>query len=259
MSRCGSYCLKQLIIPYGMLHDGSGIRQALAREIPDFKRKYPSVRISLRPRIFAEKKITGIYNDGSQCSVDIHKKSAHAILSVMHQMLQTANDEIKYYQSDSLHFAKKSVQGAWSPYLFMAETRRDDEKGLRWDRKLSASEWDHYVRKFSAYWEKDEKEVQVLAASKSKMYAEETEDLRERWQEGISKQMPSDMQDHAEKLKASSSKKVRPKPPNTTEYDLFSSPNYERMGTDAISILRSKQSSQLVRWWNQRKQQLKDP
>ncbi|KNH05652.1 hypothetical protein XU18_3320 [Perkinsela sp. CCAP 1560/4] len=259
MSRKGSYCLKELIFPYSMFGDGSGIRQALAREIPNFKRQYPSVRISLRPRIYAENQVTGVYNDGSHSSIDIHRKSAQAILAIMHQLLHTANDEIRYFRNDTTHITPTSVQGSWSPYLFMAEKHVDKKPRPKWDRKLSEQEWKHYVSKYSAVWEHDETEIRSLADSQSKLHAHETEKLRKEWQDNVCKKMPTDMEDHAEKLKSASAKKKRPGPPTIEEYSLFSTPDYQRIGNDAISILRSKQSSELVRWWNARKDQLKEP
>ena len=259
MSRCGSYCLKQIIIPYGLFGDGSGIRQALAREIPDFKRSYPSIRISLRPRVRPENKLTAIYNDGSHCSIDISRKSSHSILSIMHELLHTANDEIKYFRNDSLHFSRESVQGPWNPYLFMGESHQPKKDTALWDRKLSDEEWEHYVQKYSSVWENDQKIVNDHASSQSKLYAEESRQVKDRWKRHITQDMPTDMEDHANKLKKLAAKKTRPKKPSLAEYSLFSSPCYSKLGSDALSMLRSKQSSQLVQWWNKRREQLKSP
>ena len=258
MSRGGQLCLRTLIIPYGFLENSSGVRQALAREIPEFKRQFPQVNINLRPRVCPTRAMTGVYSDGSHCSVDISEKSAQAIISLMHQLVHTANDEVRYFKTDTVYYERKSVQGAWNPWLFIAERPVERHPKPKWDRKLSTQEWDHYVKRYSEQWEEDARDVDKLVRTESELHGEHIKELKRRWSTHMKEKTPSDLERQAQQLKTPTPG-TKTTPPTFDEYVMFSVPEMQRLGNDALCMLRTKQTKDLVEWWEKRRQQLKPP
>eukprot|EP00759_Apiculatamorpha_spiralis_P026226 PhF_6_TR29308/c0_g1_i3/m.42980/K17424/MRPL43; large subunit ribosomal protein L43 len=259
MSRNGSICLQRIVVNYGILSDKSGIRQALARELPAFKRQYPSVGITLQPRVWPSNSMIGVYNDGSHLTLSITALSAQAILTKAHELVQTANDEVKYFKAQTLHTDRKSVQGGWNPWLWMMDAPVSRQQVPRWDRKLSEKEWDYYVRKYTASWKDEEQAIRNGVRRSSDLHNEYSEELTQRWKAHVEPQLPTDVETTVQEMKAQAAVGKRPQAPTYDEYMLFSMPDMRRQGKDAIMMLRRKQATELVQWWGKRKEQLKEP
>ena len=259
MSRNGKLCLQQLILPYGLINGNNGARHALAREIPQFKKQFPSVRISVRPRIWPEQTITGVYSDGSHLSLDINRLSAQAILAKAHMLVHTANDEVRYFNAQTRVLERKSVQGAWNPWLWITDYAEPRYATPKWDRKLTNQEWSHYVKKYATSWEWEERAVRDGIAQTSDLHVQYTQEVQKRWDDNVTKNLPSDVEGNIAEMKKRAAKRVYAEPPTHDEYVLFSTPDLRQMGNEAISMLRRKQAVKLVQWWDKRREQLKPP
>eukprot|EP00760_Papus_ankaliazontas_P032307 PhM_4_TR573/c0_g1_i1/m.73308 len=259
MSRKGQLCLREIIVTYGYLNERCDMRMALAREIPDFKREYPSVKISVRPRSTPEATLTGVYNDGSHLVLNCRHGSSQQILNKLHQLVGTANDEVKYFGRDSLYRGRTSVQGTWNPWLWMTDYRAARDPPPKWDRSLTEEEWSHYVKKYSAHWAAEEGAIRDGVAQYSELPQQYTDEVQQRWDEHVKPHLQSDMESKLEVMKKDAKKGNRPKPTTYDEYMLFSQPDLRTMGNDALFMMRKKQAAELVKWWDKRRDQLKEP
>nr|7AOI_Ag Chain Ag, Mitochondrial ribosomal protein L51 / S25 / CI-B8 domain containing protein [Trypanosoma brucei] len=184
-SRNGELCLKKVIISYCPSNGAPNTRQFLATHLPHFHAKYPSVSIDLRPRLWPEMAITGVYRDGSERSYNTKNLSPMGIFLRLNNLVSTANDYDQPFCASHLHFQRRSVQGTWNPWLWNYETERRRTEAPQWRRKLSEKEWDYYVGQYSAQMKQEEDEIQRRVADRTCVQEQSTREVQERWKRHV--------------------------------------------------------------------------
>jgi hypothetical protein len=236
------------------------MRQFLATHLPLFKQKYPSVEVDIRPRFWPERAVTGVYHDGSEQAFNIAKLSSMGIWARCHRLVNTANDFDLPFNGSHIHLNRRSVQGTWNPWLWHAEARHKERvESPKWERKLSNEEWDFYVDRYSTQMRLEEEAVQESAAAKTSLTKQHTEEVRQRWMQHVAPKLQTDMEHNVAKFKADHKRGIRQAPVTMSEYKLFSVPQMQAMGQDAVHAMRRYEKNQLESWWLKRKEQLKAP
>lgn len=261
MSRNGELCLKKIIISYSPSHGNPGVRQFLATYLPLFHNRYPQVQIDLRPRHWPESSITGVYRDGSERAYCIRNLSSMGINVRVHRLVNDANDTNDPFSAKHLHRQRRSVQGTWNPWLWNYEGPRARQELARWDRKLTAQEWDYYIEQYAAQVGAEEETIAERVRRHTDIPEANTEEVQERWKRYVMPRMQSDLEhnlSHWKKQHATGTGK-RPDSARMHEYSLFAVPDHSTLGQDAVDMLRRREAMQLENWWQQRKEQLKPP
>lgn len=258
--RLGHIALERIVLEYGTVQGTASpaVRHALAREIPQFKQLYPQVVIELRLRkTDAQSRLTGFYKDGSERAWNLEGLGAQGIWHRMHKLVNTANDDDVYFSPSSMMHVRSSVQGYWSPWLWLAE-RAEENTSTSWDRTLTESEWDYFVQRESNRLAKRETAIQNRSSPDTHTTKGEEEKLRERWQKEMAPRIQSDLEANVQAFKKGS-KGIQHKVTNETDYRLFEIPDHAQLGRDAFAALRSKEHARIEQWWTERKEQLKPP
>jgi hypothetical protein len=259
MSRSGEVGLKRIILSYSPSRGAHNTRQFLATHIELFKQRHPSVQISIRPRHWPERGITGIYRDGSEKFYNTAGLSTMGIFIRCHRLANEFNDYDLPFTTTHLHFQRKTVQGAWNPWLWMAERPYSRKKPIPWDRKLTEEEWTYYVDKYSAQMKLEDEAVRHEVAKHTELPQKFSDEAAEKWQKYVVPRLQTDIEHNIAAFKADFKKGVRPEPVRMGEYRLFAAPDVTQLGQDAVAALRGKEIERLDKWWLQRKQQLKPP
>ncbi|CCW65619.1 unnamed protein product [Phytomonas sp. EM1] len=262
MSRNGELCLKKIIVSYSPSHGDPAVRQFFATYLPAFHQKYPQVTIDIRPRFWPETSITGVYRDGSEKAYRIRQLSSMGIHIRFHRLVNEANDSNLPFGPKHLHFHRRSVQGAWNPWLWGYESTRVRGKAPppRWDRQLTPEEWEYHITQYAAQVGAEEEAIDARVRRHSEIPDASTTEVRRRWKQHVLPQMQSDMEFNLDHWKRQQAKgKAGPEAAKMHEYSLFSVPDHTTLGQDAVDTLRRREAKQLEDWWRQRKEQLKPP
>ena len=259
MSRNGELALKRIIISYSPSKGSSNTRQFLATHLAAFKEKYPSVVIDLRPRHWPERGITGIYRDGSEKFFNTNELSTMGIFIRCHRLVNECNDYDVPFSASHMHFQRKTVQGAWNPWLWMAERSYNRKQASKWDRKLTEEEWTYYVDKFSAQMKLEDEAVRSEVQKHTELPRKYSDEAAANWKKYVVPKLQTDVEHNLAAFKSDFKKGVKPEPVSMGEYRLFSVPNLHELGHDAVAALRGREIDRLDRWWVQRKEQLKPP
>lgn len=261
MSRNGELCLQKIIVTYSPNKGNPSMRQFMATYLPEFHQQYPQVKIDIRPRHWPESSITGIYRDGSERAYTIRYLSSMGINVRFHRLVNEGNDYNHPFSASHLHLQRKSIQGAWNPYLWSYEGSRVRRQApAQWDRKLTEEEWGYYIGQYSAQMKAEEETI----ANRVRRYTEipdaNTAEVQQRWKEHAMPRMQTDMEYNLDHWKKQH-KRGAPRPGPTTfqEYSLFSVPDHTTIGQDAVDMLRRRETQYVEDWWRQRKEQLKPP
>lgn len=272
MSRSGQLVLQKVIITYSPnVGRCSGVRQALAREVPLFSRKYPSVAIDIRPRKWPEPYLAGVYKDGSERTFSVNGLSAQAVWIRLHRLVSDANDYHLPFNGQTMHFSAQSVQGVWNPWLWSYE--RNEQGGRkaqlpRWDRpRLTEPEWNYYVDKYTT--EKMSKEQVALQQAEDHgrtMLADNSKEVAERFATFVAPVMNTDLAHNVGVLKSQAAEAADdglafspPQGASLGELRLFASPQHHQLGGDVVHALRRAEASKLEQWWAKRKESSKPP
>ena len=269
MSRNGQLALKKVVITYGVTTGAPGVRQALSREVFDFKKQYPSVQVEIRPRRVADFSITGHYRDGSELSLALDQKhpdgksmSSQGIWYRLQHLATTANVNNLPHNPRTWHMQRTSIQGTWNPWLWAAESHESREPPARFDRKLTDEEWDYYVDRYTQEMKNEEGVVQQTIKRQTEPTQEHTKRIAQRWDEYVAPTRQTDLEHNLAAMKAKAKKrKASDNSDDVTlkEYSLFHVPNFDMLGKETLSALRGKEQVALAEWWQKRKEQLKPP
>lgn len=259
MSRNGQLALQRIIVSYSTTKGSPNTRQFLSTHLPVFKQKYPSVSIDIRPRMWPECGITGIYRDGSEKFFNTRGLSTMGIFIRCHRLVNECNDYDVPFTATHMHFQRKSVQGTWNPWLWMAERPYSRKVVPKWDRKLSEKEWDYYVDKFSTNMVLEEEAVQSSVAKHSELPKRFSEEVAARWKEFVVPRLQTDIEHNLQSFKTDFQKGVKRDPVRLGQYRLFAVPDLNELGQDAVQTLRGNEIEKLETWWKKRKEQLKPP
>ena len=260
MSRSGELALKRLIISYSpTLQSSRNTRQFLATHLPAFQAKYPSVHISIRPRQWPERGITGIFRDGSERFYNTAGLSTMGMFIRCHKLANECNDYDLPFSAAHLHFQRKTVQGAWNPWLWMAERPYSRKQPAAWNRRLTEDEWSYYVDKFSSQMKLENEAVQHEVAKHTELPHAYSQDAAAKWKRYVVPKLQTDIEHNLASFKADFKKGVKPAAVSMGAYRLFSAPNVTELGQDAVTALRGREIERMDSWWLQRKQQLKPP
>ena len=262
MSRSGHLALQRIVLEYSTKAGNDGVRQALSRELPQFQKKFPTVEIELRRRRAPLEMLTGFYRDGSEHSYNIEGFSAQGIWIRMHRLAQSCNDYHVPFDERHLHYSRRSVQGAWNPWLWGAERLHDKHGIPAWDRRLTEKEWKYYTDKYSKELENQEKAIKNKVDAANEWPRQITNEVAQRWREHVTPKLQTDMEHNIQRWKeAAKGDKMEdlPGPIKMGEYRLFSAPEHGQIGQDALTALRRKEQGTFEAWWSRRKEQLKPP
>jgi hypothetical protein len=260
MSRCGELALRRVVIEYNQVTGvGASMRQALAREVPAFKAKYPSVVIDIRPRDDGATRIAGVYRDGSTRAYNAHAFGAQGIGIRLHKLANTANDIEERFGAKHIHRRTSSVQGNWNPWLWIAERHHNRIEQPSWDRKLTEKEWDYYVDKYGAEMLGFEEAVQKKLDNTESVHREHTQQVAQRWNKHVKPFMQTDVEENLMHSAKQAAKLKFPEPVKFGEYSLFAMPDTNDLGIDAVQALRAKELKKEEQWWKARERQLKPP
>lgn len=260
MSRSGELALKRIIVSYSPTNQASrNTRQFLATHLPAFQATYPSVQISIRPRHWPERGITGIFRDGSERFYNTANLSTMGMFLRCHKLANECNDYDLPFAASHVHFQRKTVQGAWNPWLWMAERPYARKQPAAWRRALTPDEWTYYVDKYSAQMQLEDEAVRHQVAKHTALPAKHSEEAAAKWTRHVVPQLQTDVEHNVAAFKAAFAKGVKPDAVRMGEYRLFSAPQAAELGQDAVTALRGREIERLDNWWLQRKQQLKPP
>ena len=260
MSRNGELMLKRVVITYNQTEGvGHSMRQALAREVPLFKAKYPSVVIDIRPREDGAAHIAGIYKDGSNRVLNASLFGAGAIGIKLHKLVNHANEIDEGFGPKHLHRERSTVQGNWTPWLWTAERHEERVERPKWNRKLSEQEWDHYVEAYGNEMLGFERDVDEHIAKTETLHRENTKLVQQRWQKHVRPFMQTDVEENLKYMKTQAVKGQAPTPVKLGEYKLFEVPQPEEAGPEIVRGLRAKELRREIDWWKSREKQLKPP
>lgn len=260
MSRNGDLALKKVIFSYNPSKGMVGLRQFFATHLPLFKSKYPSVTVELRPRQWAERSITGVYADGSERAYNINDMSSMGIWTRCHKLVNTANDFELPFTGNHVHLNRRSVQGSWNPWLWVAEANHKSRvEQPNWDRKLSEPEWAYFVEKYATEQRLQSEAVERRVEAKSLLSGRNTAEAARRWREHVAPKLQTDMEHNLDSFKAAAKRGQKQKPVTMGEYRLFALPQTQELGQDALEALRRKEHERFEQWWVKRKEQLKPP
>nr|CCC90285.1 conserved hypothetical protein [Trypanosoma congolense IL3000] len=258
MSRNGELCLKRS--NHFILHNGGpNTRQFLATHLPRFHARYPSVAIDIRPRMWPEATITGVYRDGSERSYNTKWLSPMGIFLRLNYLVNTGNDYDRPFSASHIHFQRRSVQGTWNPWLWNYEAARRRVEAPQWRRKLSEEEWDYYINQYSAQMKQEEEEIQQRVANHTSVQEQSTRDVQERWKQHVMPRMQTDVEFNLTQFKRQHAQGQKQRPVTMGEYRLFSVPDHRELGQDAVDMMRRRESQFMEEWWRKRKEQLKPP
>lgn len=261
MSRNGELCLKKIILSYSPSMGCPGMRQFLALYLPTFNKKYPDVKIEIRTRFWPENSITGVYRDGSEKAYCIKYLSPMGINIRVNRLVNEGNDTSLPFSASHLHFQRRSVQGTWNPWLWNFEsTRVRSDSVPRWDRKLTSSEWEYYINKYSTEMKAEENSIDEQVRRYSDIPDQSTSEVQSRWKEFVLPSIQTDMEHNIKYWKDQHAKGgPKPRKPTLQEYMLFSVPDHSSLGQDAIDILRRREAQRVEEWWKKRGEHLKPP
>lgn len=259
MSRNGELALRKIIFTYNPRVQCVGMRQFFATHLPALKAEFPNVEMDLRPRRWTRATITGVYKDGSERAFSMDSLSPIAINSKCHRLAADANDLNVPFTLDTMHLQRRTVQGAWNPWLWRGDRPKPKKLIGDWDRKLTDREWDYYVDKYSARIRADERAIQKEVESRTSLHNEYTHEVQQRWAEHVAPRLQTDMQSNLAKMKADVAAGVKPAPVSFNEYRLFSVPDHSELGIQGSVAARRKEVEYRQRWWAERKAQLKSP
>eukprot|EP00758_Cryptobia_borreli_P009966 Tbor_TRINITY_DN5525_c0_g1::TRINITY_DN5525_c0_g1_i1::g.13690::m.13690/K17424/MRPL43; large subunit ribosomal protein L43 len=260
MSRNGEICLKKIVVTYNQFGGASGgTRQFLATGLPAFKQKFPEVEIDLRIRRFSASAITGFFRDGSERAYNTKGLSATAIWNRCNQLVNEANDYNIVFSKNTIHLQRKTVQGAWNPWLFLADRPQPREEVPNWDRKLGDQEWDYYVDRYSKQMNNEERTIQGIVARRTELPSSYTADVQKRWNDVVAPKMNTDLEHNINAMKKNFMKGKKIDPVRIGEYRLFSVPDHAQMGQEAGVAIRKKEVEHIHSWWKERKAMLKPP
>lgn len=267
MSRNGELSLQRIIISYSTTNGCSNTRQFLSTHLPHFKSKYPSVVIDVRPRHWPEPGITGIYRDGSERYFNTYGLSTMGIGIRFHRLVNTCNDIDVPFQASHMHFQRRSIQGTWNPWLWMAERHHSRKRIPAWDRKLNEQEWEYYVDKYSTSAKLEAEAIESQVQDHTKIPKIMTEQVAEKWRDQVVPRLQTDIEHNIAAFKSNDASLKRGGSPGSIvnkvvdegKYRLFAQPSLNEMGQDAVQALRGREMERLENWWRKRKEQLKPP
>lgn len=259
MSRNGEQALRKIIIAYCPRNGSVGTRQFLATYLPGFKADHPRVQIDLRPRLWSRPSITGVYKDGSERAFEVAASSPMAIEMKCRRLVTDANDLNVPFNLGTMHMQRRTVQGAWNPWLWRGDAPKPRKLVPEWDRKLGEKEWGHYVKQYSKRVAAEESAIQKGVDSRTELHNEYTSEVQNRWMEHVAPRMQTDLQSNLAKMKADAAAGVKPEKVTLEEYRLFSVPDHKELGFAGMAAIRGREVQQKYRWWHERKEQLKSP
>lgn len=277
MSRNGELALKKVIITYGVTTGTTGIRQLLAGPLQQFKKMYPQVAVDICVRRVPNPSVTGVYRDGSEKSFGLYlgvppqvvqksfnyDRSAQSIWLRLHQLATTCNDNDLPMVPDNWNMQRSSIQGTWNPWLWIAEGNEHRSKPDEFDRKLSEDEWAYYVDAYSKDMKAEHQAVKEKVKAHTEVFEDNTKEIAERWKQFVTPTRQTDLEHNLTALKEKGRKKRLWKgnegKVSFEEYSLFAAPDHDTLGAEALKALRSQDQMDLVKWWAQRKEQLKPP
>lgn len=259
MSRHGELCLKKIILSYDLTKKSVGVRHFLATQIDNFKQKYPTVEIDVRPRNTAAEYMTAVYRDGSERCYRTTNMSSMAIWNKCHRMVQDANDINEHFSATTMHFQRRSVQGVWNPWLWLGDRKVPKKEVPKWDRKLGDKEWKYYVTEYANAMRSEDALATEKVNAHTELPQQYTRKVQERWLEHVAPKLQTDFETNLAAMKANAIKGKLPIPVTLGEYRLFSMPDHRKLGDEAMRALRSKEVKHIHSWWAQRKAQLEPP
>ena len=259
MSRNGALSLKKIIITYNPRCRNPAVRQFLGLYLPVCMRQFPSVEFDIRPRPWPEAAITGVFADGSEKAVSTRVVSSMSIWLKIHSLVRECNDYNVKFSQPYLHFHRRSVQGTWNPWLFMAERNTPKKQPVRWDRKLSEPEWTFFVKKFSDQMKHEDKAVDTKVRELRGLPEQFTAEVSRRWEHHVAPNVQTDLDHNLAVIKKNFERGVKQPPVRMQEYQLFAMPMLDQLGGDALMAIRSKELQTIEKWWEKRKETLKPP
>jgi hypothetical protein len=264
MSRSGQQALQRIIVSYSPSSFSSrNTRQFLDTHLAVFAARHPRVQISIRPRHWPERGITGVYRDGSERFYNTAGLTSMGIFIRCHRLANECNDYDLPFSASHLHFQRKTVQGAWNPWLWTAERPyvRGPSPPPKWDREsLTEDEWSYYVDKYSAQMQLEAAAVEHEVTKHTELPTRLSEEAAARWKAHVVPRLQTDVEHNIAAYKKASYNKSSPSEPvRMGEYRLFAAPQMAELGQDALTALRGNEMVRLDKWWLRRKQQLKPP
>lgn len=261
MSRNGELCLKKIIFSYSPSMGSPGIRQFFALYLPLFSKKYPEVKIDIRPRFWPETSITGVYRDGSEKSLSVKYLSPMGINIRVNRLVNEGNDSSLPFSAAHQHFQRRSIQGVWNPWLWNFESSRVRNPRIpKWNRKLTGKEWDYYVDKYAHDIKLEEESINERVRRYTEIPDDNTSQVQKRWKEFVLPSIQTDLEHNIKYWKEQHVKGgSKPQKPTLDQYMLFSTPDHTALGQEAVDILRRKETEKVEEWWKQRSEHLKPP
>ena len=276
--------LKTVIVTYGIATGSSGIRQALANEIPLFRKMFPSVEVHVRCRRTPTMSITGVYRDGSERSFSLFQRafaysdklSPGAIAEKLRCLASDTNMAELPFNKENLHQQRTSVQGTWNPWLWIAEGHELRKQPV-FDTKLTPTDWDHYVAEFSKDMASEENAIYNAKQQVERAHRNNTVEIKRRWLNHAAKSRQTDMEYNLKQMKKASSTTLprysdQEKTSNefhtgeetkgivsNHENSLFHTPDYDRIAAELKDRLRGRDIANVSKWWEERKNHLKPP
>jgi hypothetical protein len=145
----------------------------------------------------------------------------------------------------------------------MYESNKVRAPPSRWDRKLTEPEWDYYVKRYSNVMKVEAEAVQHRIQEESLIANQNTVDVMEKWKTHVAPLLQTDMEHNVAEMKKKAKKHAAqgtsPAPPDLRQYRLFAAPQMQEMGQQAVDALRRKETANLEKWWEKRREQLKPP
>eukprot|EP01012_Entosiphon_sulcatum_P006801 TRINITY_DN13294_c0_g1_i1.p1 TRINITY_DN13294_c0_g1~~TRINITY_DN13294_c0_g1_i1.p1 ORF type:complete len:215 (+),score=47.90 TRINITY_DN13294_c0_g1_i1:72-716(+) len=122
MSRNGEWMLKRLLIVAHRGPSNVGMRQFIKERLPYFRERNPQVQISfLHNASYGPGSLIGYYVTGRRRRLECNNLTAESIEVQAWRMRNEWGEEAPKVDYHYQERAQKSIQGVWTPYLWLAD------------------------------------------------------------------------------------------------------------------------------------------
>eukprot|EP00755_Sulcionema_specki_P001457 Sspe_Gene.116940::Locus_107134_Transcript_1_1_Confidence_1.000_Length_1128::g.116940::m.116940 len=168
-------------------HEFGGMKEWVDDWLPHFRRSNPEVNVIVHPITDVRfrqgdknfPRATGEYINGSATTWALYRMSSESIDMAIHEMRNTCNDcEARPAQHEVVETKQPSIQGMWTPYLWMKDKTVPQEFDAQAGWREDLQDIARYVRTKKEHREREFREKYAIELSAK-------EKMEQRWKEEV--------------------------------------------------------------------------